>query len=864
MAEGHALLEEGSAEAAQTPGLKKPILLVLAGVLIGSMLGGGAVAFYPKLVGSQNIKFLSSKLELDDGLSIDQFGTISECKAVTQAYGNMTYIAVANFSSEFPELSGVALEKISQCVTAFPACDPDRLLGEKDMRQTYASVMGTEQVQSYLSRLGNDDLMSAVEQHSQGCQGACFRAVKNQLWTEVTMLSSVGGWYATYSAFFDEVDQNLDMAFSTALALVEMPSQAPLQVQKKDIWHILLAVVEAVGNVLLMASGIGDALIPEEFMVEDAVEDTTEDAELGAGEEVKSGEKTTDDLGAQPSTGVHDEDDDDDDISATKKQPKDDANPGNGGDGKHMVKKTREWKDKFVKSGTAIGAAMVALTGLSSQSEACASNNCMKPSPSPSPAPTPAQAQDDDEAVIKYNWFIAWLKEAMSELLTVVAEQEATIASNWQKLQRAAAVAMACKMNPIHAAHMVEQAFPGMQWVALGVLMRPKYAVYWQRDYGSSDSDGPSCYYDGTSSGSNTGCQNTGSAAGCYQPSQSQIDDSVYYGQTQETGSNSNCAGSGNVKTQDGAANCFNVDTSACSAQRYVWVGEEGSPSNSPSSDFWDSLMNPETGPIPNFVSKISGKSYTNGWEPFVEQCAYVPKVYTPPLSGSNIDYSNWGQTPSSTSVPCNVFGMVLKTYAFPDCNTLKKLSGSGLSGQCINGVGSDGGGKNSAFFTGNFNQQVFIPSKKHVYSSLDSGTVGCCTPWQTDLPSGCDQIICDCFNLIEASVFGWISDSQLQDWAPYCTQYTQTDQFDNTEFLETSVGASWSWLNVVESGASGWPEVNSPGSQQNYCTCNSPGEGEPNNGYSCTNGDSAYCSSNQVCDSSSSWLMSDLPCVGS
>eukprot|EP00931_Biecheleriopsis_adriatica_P019679 TRINITY_DN13353_c0_g1_i1.p1 TRINITY_DN13353_c0_g1~~TRINITY_DN13353_c0_g1_i1.p1 ORF type:complete len:1092 (+),score=143.71 TRINITY_DN13353_c0_g1_i1:256-3531(+) len=822
-------------------------------------------------------------------------------KAVSLVYGDMTAIAESNYSGvEFPDLSAVALEKISQCLTAYPYCDPDNLYGEKDVRKTYGTVIGTEEIQTYLFRLGTDELMAAVEKHSTGCQGICFAETVTQLKNEATMILSVAGWFNTYGLFFNEIDANLDLAFSSALALVEMPSQAPMKVKKKDILHIILTVVELVGDFLVVASGAGEVLAPELFAAEAEVDMGAKAADEGTQEIVKETDTSvktadnaveeTDSAAQEPADNQHgqpeshdeaDDDDSDDDDDGSEAKQGDEAKKGNEAknnnehhaDDRESINEKKEKFENSCKAGHLVGESMAFLASTIEESLECREEHCFKrdngePETSSDEGRRMSSASDQDDAsLVRYDTVITWLKESLSGLMAAIAAQEAAIASNWKKLKRAASLATACKVHPLMVAAMIMNAFPAMQWVALGVLMRPKYAIFWQRDYGhGGDNDGPACYYDGTSDSTTTGCQNTGSAAGCYSPdAQIGLDSSVYYGQTQETGGgNSDCAGSGNVYTQDGKAGCFNKDTSHCSAQRYIWVGEIGAPSNTPPAEFWDALMNTKTGPIPKFVNKVFGKEYTKGWQPFVEQCSYMPKVFTPPLSSGQIDYSNWGQSPSSTSVPCSVFGMLLETFAFPDCNTLKKISGSGLSGQCINGAGSNHNRRRkSAFFTGNFNQQVYIPKRKHHYSSLHQGTVGCCLPWQSDLPTGCDQIICDCFSVIEASVFGWISDTQLNNWAPECSTYTQTDVFNNNEFLKTSLGAGWSWSNVLASGASGgWAEETSPGSIATTCACTSPGESSPNNGYSCSDGFTASCSSEQVCVSSDSWPKTDVPCA--
>merc|ERR1712154_530136 len=116
--------------------------------------------------------------------------------------------------------------------------------------------------------------------------------------------------------------------------------------------------------------------------------------------------------------------------------------------------------------------------------------------------------------------------------------------------------------------------------------------------------------------------------------------------------------------------------------------------------------------------------------------------------------------------------------------------------------MGNDGGSK-GAQATGNFNQMVFIPYKKHHWGSwsTNDGKVGCCTPWWDSLMNGCETVVCDCFNLVEAEVFQWISSQQANNWGyNTCNSYTQTSDFTSTQMLQTSLGSSWDWTTVLDS----------------------------------------------------------------
>eukprot|EP00930_Biecheleria_cincta_P036402 TRINITY_DN24976_c0_g1_i1.p1 TRINITY_DN24976_c0_g1~~TRINITY_DN24976_c0_g1_i1.p1 ORF type:complete len:900 (+),score=161.67 TRINITY_DN24976_c0_g1_i1:352-2700(+) len=776
----------------------------------------------------------------------------------------MTAIATGKANESWPRVDASCLAPISMCVTMLPMCKPGALVGNPNMRNTYGKVIGTGVVATYLSVLQNPGLMTELSLHTKGCKKHDFVAAVTQLTTEVSMLQGVSTWFSVYGAMFSEIDANMNLAFSTAEALMAMPAQSPLSSPKKNVFAIVMGVLEAVGNVLLMASGLGmakDALKGADDAAKvakdtKATEKDTVGATKDAEKTTKEADKTTKeaDKTAQEADKTTNEADDAGKTATNAEQTSADTDQAakkadNGGktvnkakevkhtakastaadeitthsEADHDAKEHREMDtnghkkeeattaDKVESVAAAIGASLVTLTGISTQSATCAASaTCGKDIVPDSGASTDsAGASADNKDLLEFSMFITILHDALGKVLEALSIQEAAIGSNWAKLKQAATLAMSCPLNQVDVASLVDRAFPGMQWVAIGVLMRAKYAVYWQRTYGASDSKGLQCYYDGSSSGTATGCLNTGSAAGCYQVPSNPWDQSVYYGQLSNTGSG-NCAGSGNVHQGDGNDNnCFQ-STTECGATRYSWVGERDSPSDSPPGTFWDGLMDENRGVIPKFINPVFGKDYTDGWTPFVEQCSYMTKVYIPPISGSEIDYSNLWSSASSVSVPCSVFGILLDTYVFPDCGTLKALSGSGLSGQCINGMGADASGGHHGFFTGNFNQMVFVPNKKHHWASNDAsdGKVGCCTPWMDSVENnGCDFIACDCFNLIEAAGFQWISQDQANNWGQnQCEGYTQTDTFTSTEMLQTSVGSDWDWLTLLTSDAEGFP----------------------------------------------------------
>jgi hypothetical protein len=452
----------------------------------------------------------------------------------------------------------------------------------------------------------------------------------------------------------------------------------------------------------------------------------------------------------------------------------------------------------------AVGASMAAGATVVGDAVACA-EDCSSKGTGGLSTPAPGEA-DNMASSMEYSKMIALLMMYLDQILEVIVGQRNIIAGNWGRLKTAAELVTACPLDPVQLKTVVLSAYGAMQWIALGVLMPNKYAIYWQRDY--SGSKGPSCYYNGADDGKGDayGCE--GSDMGCWSPPGGSwsMDSSAYY----------NCGGSGRDKSEGGKSSCFqdvgSSDASgggqSCSqTTRYIWVGEVGAPSSTPPSDFFESLTSAETGPIATFVNKRFGTTYSGasgGFQAFVSQCQYMPKLYIPPSSNNNLD-----QSTSSESVvgqPCNIYDLTLTTYAFPDCNTNLDLpgQGAGLTGTCVNGYGSSFGASDSMWGSGNFNQFIYIPNKKNHYASNNDGQVGCCSPWLSGLQSGCDYMLCDCWSLAQGGNNNWLnegSDGQSSNsgsWWGSCE--VDTNEKNTEQMMTTSEGPACNWTTVTES----------------------------------------------------------------
>jgi len=336
-----------------------------------------------------------------------------------------------------------------------------------------------------------------------------------------------------------------------------------------------------------------------------------------------------------------------------------------------------------------------------------------------------------------------------------------------------------------------------MQWIALGVLMPNKYAIYWQRDY--SGSKGPSCFYNGDAQ---SGSSCTGSEQGCWTPSAWSVDYSDYY----------SCGNAGRDKSEKGNTKCFNTASSgggqSCTqTQRYIWVGEIGAPGSTPTNDFFDALTSSETGPIATFVNPRFGTDYQGsegGFEAFVSQCQYMPKLYIPESSNNELKQST--TVPSIVGLPCKIYGITLQTYAFADCGTNLDIpgQGAGMTGTCVNGYGSSFGATDSMWASGNYNQQMYIPNQANHYATNDDGQIACCTPWLDGLQGGCDYMLCDCWSLAQGGNNNWLNEgtdgqsANSGSWWGSCEVVTDTK--DTQQMMTTSEGPACNWTTVITS----------------------------------------------------------------
>jgi len=440
-----------------------------------------------------------------------------------------------------------------------------------------------------------------------------------------------------------------------------------------------------------------------------------------------------------------------------------------------------------------------AVADVTEQSVDCAENCKESSSVGDISTPSPNTA-DNDAATLEFTKVIALLMFELDNLLQGIDAQRNAIAMNWGKLKAASALALACSLDPIVLQTEVLKAYGAMQWIALGVLMPNKYAIYWQRDY--SGSKGPSCYYNGDASSGN-GC--SGSDMGCWSPPSGSwsVDYSDYY----------SCGSAGRDKGEGGNTKCFNTASSgggqSCTqTQRYIWVGEVGSPGATPSSDFFTALTETESGPITSYVNLVYGTNYqgaSGGFDAFVSQCQYMPKLYIPPSSNNELKQST--TAPSMVGLPCNVYGITLQIYAFADCNTNLDIpgQGAGMTGTCVNGYGSSFGATDSMWASGNYNQQMYIPNVPGNYATNDDGQIACCTPWLDGLQGGCDYMLCDCWSLAQGGNNNWLNEgtdgqsANSGSWWGSCEVVTDTK--DTQQMMTTSEGPACNWTTVIESG---------------------------------------------------------------
>jgi len=381
-----------------------------------------------------------------------------------------------------------------------------------------------------------------------------------------------------------------------------------------------------------------------------------------------------------------------------------------------------------------------------------------------------------DATVSEYYDFIAKVQTELNTIWRSVAAEKLLIAGNYGRLSTAAAAAGGCPITPDELHLVISQTYGAMQWIALGVLLPTKYAIYWQRDY--MGTKGPNCYYNncgggtsgdqcGTSSSSVLGC--VGTTMGCFEPSESPYDKSQIKG--------------GGTPTD---------------AKRFVWMGQQNNPSEVPSEDMWAAI---DDGPISSYINQRFKTMYTGSYgafEAFMSQCQYVSKLYIP---GGDITYSE--TQVSSVKVDCDVYGITIPTYALIDCGTQMTDSNVVWNGFGINSDGSSGDA------TGNFNQMTYIPNKPNSWATFTDGEVGCCLPWNgaVSLPEGCDYILCDCYSLAVMSSNGDVSgdgegsSTTSGTWWNSCS--VDTSSPSEKQYVQTSFGADGPWPRIITSGNS-------------------------------------------------------------
>merc|ERR1712113_463701 len=115
-------------------------------------------------------------------------------------------------------------------------------------------------------------------------------------------------------------------------------------------------------------------------------------------------------------------------------------------------------------------------------------------------------------------------------------------------------------------------------------------------------------------------------------------------------------------------------------------------------------------GPIASYINPKFGTMYNGdigGFEAFMTQCAYVPKLYVPSGGLSYAEYQF-----SAKSVECDIYGISIPVYSFMDCGTQRNGGDVAWNGYGIDNDGSSGSG------TGNFNQFVYVPNSPNSYAT--------------------------------------------------------------------------------------------------------------------------------------------------
>eukprot|EP00931_Biecheleriopsis_adriatica_P050555 TRINITY_DN29276_c0_g1_i1.p1 TRINITY_DN29276_c0_g1~~TRINITY_DN29276_c0_g1_i1.p1 ORF type:complete len:867 (-),score=127.07 TRINITY_DN29276_c0_g1_i1:25-2625(-) len=114
--------------------------------------------------------------------------------------------------ASWPTLASGPYEAISKCLTQVPYCMPHKLMGNPDVRSTYAQAASTDALSSYMDTLEDITEMFEVRGEVCGKSSTCeqqFTHAKEQLITEVRLLIRLQAYFDGTSAALEELSSLL-------------------------------------------------------------------------------------------------------------------------------------------------------------------------------------------------------------------------------------------------------------------------------------------------------------------------------------------------------------------------------------------------------------------------------------------------------------------------------------------------------------------------------------------------------------------------------------------------------------------------------------------------------------------------------